>query len=213
MPRSKSTAALEAARREILLNEPFSANALIKEDLSIMDRFEFMLNYPSWYQIQNNMDQPNTATKFFGSCIHQMPKAKEWFSEIDNANSHEIFCLIRSPKETILSHLLAMFFGFHKGEEKENFEIEIDDKQLISIHEFSIGTFLRYYPLNGKTVTFETLPSEHFDYDKIHLETQNSISKRQDYVKNFEDLKRKINLLLKYHEKEWYEKTGTDIYS
>ena len=213
MPRSKSTAALEAARREILLNEPFSANALIKEDLPIMDRFEFMLNYPSWDQLENNMAQPNTATKFFGSCVHHMAKAKEWFYEIDNANSHEIFCLIRSRKETILSHLLAMFFGFHKGEEKDNFEIEIDDKQLISIHEFSIGTFLKYYPLHGKTVTFETLPLEHFDYSKICIETQNSIAKRQDYIKNFEDLERKINLLLKYHEKEWYEKTGTDIYS
>lgn len=213
MPRSKSTAALEAARRETLLNEPFSANTLIgKQQMGVMDKFQFMLEYPGWDTLYKEMSQPNTASKFFGSCIHSMPKAKDWFKQIDDDQSHEIFCLIRSPRETILSHVLAMFFGFYKGEEKENAEIEIDDKQLISIHEFSISLFLKYYPKNASTVTFESLPSEHFDLNKVFISNQHSIERRKHCVSNFDELERKIDLILRYHEKEWYEKTGTDIF-
>lgn len=214
MPRTRSTATLEAAKREVLLNEPFSVNALVNdENQSLVDRLDVMMNYPHWDQLVHNIAQSNTATKFFGTCIHSMPKARKWFDQIDNDMSHEIFCLVRSPREAILSHVLAMFFGYHKFEEKEDVEILIDDNQLMILHEPALHMFLRYYPKNATTVTFDTLPSEYFDYTKIHIPNQNSIERRQHCIKNIEEVKKKIDIILRFHQREWEEKTNTDIFS
>lgn len=214
MARSKSTAALEAAKREVLLNEPFNLNKLVNDEtLGVVDKLDAAMDYPHWDKLANTMSQSNTASKFFGTCIHSMPKAREWFAQIDKDKSHEIFCLIRSPKETMLSHILAMFFGYHTLEETENVELTINDNQLMFLLEPSLHMFLKYYPKNATTVTFDTLPSEHFDYGKINITTQNSIERRQHCITNLEEVKRKIDIFLRFHQREWEEKTGTDIFA
>lgn len=214
MARSRSTAALEAAKREVLLNEPFSLNKLVNdESLGIIDKLDAAMNYPQWDELVHTMAQPNTASKFFGTCVHSMPKARQWFRQIDETMSHEIFCLIRSPRETMLSHILAMFFGYHTLEETENVELVINDNQLMFLLEPALHVFLRYYPKNATTVTFDTLPSEYFDYSKINISVQNSIGRRQHCITNLEEVKRKIDIFLRFHQREWEEKTGTDIFA
>jgi hypothetical protein len=76
----------------------------------------------------------------------------------------------------------------------------------------AIENFLRFYPVNGKVVTFETLPEEFFDYSTIGLESQNSQETKMPYVTNPDFVEDQIYKILTYYSQEWYEKIGTDIF-
>jgi hypothetical protein len=220
LPRAKSTATLYACKRANLYDEPFSWQKMfsdlgpIEYPVSVSTLLEVkkrVTEYDSWDSIFEKLNHEESATKVFGSNLREMPKARTWFKQSVDNDTHDVFVLLRSPKEIILSLVLALNFGFHKETETEDREIVVDDG-LIYWMDTLFNDFLAYYPKNGKVIYFDSLPEEHFDYNKIHMEPQNSLTRRSHCVKNLDEIKQKIDIILKFHSAEWKEKTGTDIF-
>ena len=155
------------------------------------------------------MDQPDAAVKIFGHSLLYYYNARKWFKTAET--THEIFTLIRSPKEMVLSELLAFHFGYTKDTETECKEIIIKDNQFYPI-QANFDSFLRFYPPSGKLVTFDTLPSKYFDKGQIQLQEQHSENKIE-LVKNIDQVYKNIDLMLSYYQDAWKDKTGLDIHA
>lgn len=197
MPRTRSTAAMQACKRAVKLNEPFARHNAV--------------NYHStqWNLILEEMNRPDAVVKIFGRDLAQNYNAREWFNKA--TTSHEIFNLIRNPRETIFSLLIAQHLGFWKGDEKKLNEIIIDENEFSNI-EFVFESFLQFYPKSGRLVTFESLPEEFFDMSQISLEEQNSMS-RLHLIKNLDEVEKNVDTMLRYFEAEWKDVTGLNIHT
>ena len=212
MPRTRSNAALQACRRELKLNEPFDVYNLPNHnpsDNGYLSRFRTLTEYDQWNSLEHQMNQPNSVVKIFGHSLLFYYNAREWLNKAET--THEIFILIRSPREMILSELLAQHFGYTKDTEIDSKEIIIKDNQFYAIQTI-FDSFLRFYPFSGKLVTFDTLPSEYFDKDQIRLQEQHSANKIE-FVKNIDQVYRNIDLMLSYYQAEWKDVTGLDIFA
>lgn len=216
MPRTKGTAALCAAKRSLKINEPIEvSNIGNKNDLSkVTSLFEIRArnqSYSDWNALQNTMSDINTATKIFGSGLQQFYPARKWFLDIANENRHDLYILIRNPKQILWSFLIALHDGFGLATETGKKHIEISDADLYKA-DLVLDNFLRFYPTNGELVTFETLPLKNFDYTSITMGEQKSMSKIQ-YVSNRDYVNKSLDLILQFYQKEWEDKTKLDIFS
>lgn len=220
MPRTKGTATLHACKREQLYNEPIGWYSLFPELVpdshyvgpsTLLDVKQRIIDFPHWESLRDKLDHPNAASKIFGGHIKGFPKTRSWLHDANKHMTHDIFILLRNPREILLSLLLAFRFGFTKVDEIGDQEIEIDDNAVLLTDNF-FQDFLTYYPSNGKIITFDSLPVGHFDYKKIDMEPQHSLTRRSPYVKNLDEVKKKIDIILNFHRIEWEEKTGTDIF-
>jgi len=196
MARTRSTAALQATRRSLQLNEPILPEGN---------------RYHDWKTLVHHMNDSDTATKFFGLHLQYSSEAREWFTEVVDSSTHEIFVLIRNPHEVIWSLILATQFGFAKHEERPLREVEIPFEKIEWIKD-TVGYFLKYLPKNSKVVTFETLPEEFFDYSKVKHVDQHSIQTKKQYVKNLEFVEQEIQYMLNVYENEWKLKLGDSIF-
>jgi hypothetical protein len=215
MPRTRSTAAMQACRRPVKVNEPFAFHNTPNYDehkMDVLSRIRALNDFRefgNWHAVLGEMNRSDAVVKIFGRDLVQYHDARAWFEAAKT--SHEIFTLIRNPREIILSSLLAQYFGYWKGVEKEAKEILIYDSEFANV-EFIFESFLRFYPKSSRLVTFETLPEEFFDKSQIHLEEQNSMS-RLNLIKNLDRVEKNIDTILQYFEKQWKEVTGLDIHT
>ena len=216
MPRTKGTAALSAANRNLKLNEPieifqlannndftFTSTNTLYETRALNQSYD-------WCSLREQMSHPDTASKFFGSGLQQFYPARSWFHDIDTANSHDLYVLIRSPIEVIWSFVIALHCGFSLSTETNAGDIQITDFDIYKA-DLMIDNFLRFYPKNGKLVTFDTLPRENFSYTSITMGEQHSIFKKESVI-NRDYVDKNIELILKFYQREWEDKTGTDIF-
>ncbi len=215
MPRTKGTAALSAANRNLKLNEPIEIFELAK--ITNTNEFNFFetravnQSNDSFHFLQKQMSHPDTASKFFGSGLQQFYPARKWFHEIDTANSHDLYVLIRNPIEVLWSFVIALHYGFNLSTETVAGDIQITDTDIYKA-DLMLDNFLRFYPKNGKLVTFDTLPIENFNYASITMGKQHSINKKQ-FVVNKDYVDKNIELILNFYRQEWEDKTGTDIFT
>lgn len=213
MPRTKSNAALLACRRELKISEPFEYTMLPAydkaEDNSYMYMLKTLTDYVAPNSLIDQMNDPRSVTKVFGRLFDRYYPARAWLNAAKD--SHEVFILLRDFREMVLSQLLSVHFGFTKKTEKEPTEIMISSTQFYTVT-YSVITFLRFYPLNGKVVTYETLPVEFFDRSQVTLEEQNSMDKLH-LVKNLDEVERNIDIVMAYFRQEWKDVTGLDIYT
>ena len=215
MPRTRSTAAMQACKRTIKLNEPFSFHNTPDYnvyDMGCLSKIRALINFQhseQWSQTLEEMNHPDAVVKIFGTHLARFYNAREWFAEANT--SHEIFTLIRNPRETILSILLAQQFGHWKGAEKGVKEITIHNGRFSNV-EFVFESFLRFYPKSSRLVTFENLPEEFFDKSQIYQENQHSM-RRLHLIKNLDEVEKNIDTILQYFEKEWKDVTGLDIHA
>jgi len=213
MPRTRGTATLQACNREVKLNEPFAIHSIPNYSLDDDDGNFYIIRtlteYDQWDTLSEKMNQPNTAVKIFGHHLMSYYNARAWYKAA--ANTHEIFTLIRDPREIILSHLLATHFGFSKNIETEEKEIIIHDNQFHKI-QIIIGSFLRFYPSSSRLVTFETLPDDTFDKSQIMAQEQHSMN-RLHLIKNLDQVEKNIDSMLSYYRQEWKDVTGLDIHA
>jgi hypothetical protein len=120
--------------------------------------------------------------------------------------------LLRNPRETLWSLLIALHYGFNELDTGSSSKYtEITDGDLFKT-DLVLDNFLRFYPTNGTVVTFDILPKEHFDYDLIPTRKQDSINK-MPLITNKDYVESNLDLILKFYQKEWEDKTGTDIFT
>lgn len=214
LPRTKGTATLRAAKRSLKLNEPIEIFQLA--NTNNLDQYQTLLevraknqSYRDWNALQKTMSEATTASKFFGSGLQNFYPARKWFNDVVRANSHDVYVLLRNPKEILWSFVIALYYGFSVHSETNPGYIEISD---FDIHkaDLMIDGFLRFYPTDGKIVTFDTLPAENFDHSFIDTVEQNSMNKLK-YVRNRDYVDKHLDLILKFYQNEWKDKTGLDI--
>jgi hypothetical protein len=215
MPRTRSTAAMQACKRPVKVNEPFAFHntpTYNENDLGCLSRIRSLIDYEQsekWNQVFEEMKQPDTVVKIFGWELLHYYNARDWFKDADT--SYEIFTLIRNPRETILSSLLAQHFGHWTGAETRVRELIIHDQEFCNI-ETAFSSFLRFYPKSSRLITFENLPEEFFDKSQIWHENQHSM-RRLHLIKNLDEVEKNIDTILRYFEKEWKDVTGLDIHT
>jgi len=215
MPRTRSTAAMQACKRPVKVNEPFAFHntpTYNEKNMGSLSQIRNLVHYEhseEWNLVLDEMKRPDAVVKIFGRDLAQYYHARAWFNEA--SSSHEIFTLIRDPKQVIFSNLLAQHIGFWHGAETPVRKLTIDNSQFSSI-EFIFSSFLRFYPKSSRLVTFETLPEEFFDKSQIWLEEQHSM-RRLHLIKNLDEVEKNIDTILRYFEKEWKDVTGLDIHT
>lgn len=213
LPRTRSTAALQACKRNVQLNEPFDLTTLNgsgNEPFNLIETRHSILMNTDWDSLKNQMSSPDSVSKFFGTSLANFPPAQKWFSDADIHHTHDIFILLRSPTDIIWSFVLALKFGFHSLSEISPYELVVSDNDLLKA-DLAIDSFLRFYPNNGTVVTFDSLPKEYFDMCKITHKEQFSLDKKS-FVLNRKEIDQKIKLILEFRKDQWYEKTKTDIF-
>lgn len=209
MGRSRSTAVLQACRRTTQLNEPFDVYSVVGHDFtSFIEARTQLSNQIDWSNVQQQMSNPDSVSKFFGTSLALYPPAQQWFVEAEE--THEVFILLRNVRDVIWSLLLANKFGFHKHSEVELYDTVINDGDLF-VADNAIDQFLRFYPRTGKIITFENLPEDYFDYSKITHPNQNSQDRKLQFITNRNEVEKKIDLILDFRSLQWKENTKVDI--
>ena len=220
LARTKSSAVLQAAKRDVLLHEPFDPWSVIEnyhelENSPNFTRIEVnyqLSNTIDWQDLRSKMSESNTAIKFFGTGLHHYYPAQKWFNDVLDKDTHEVFVLLRNLKDTLWSHVLALKFGFTKYSTRvKPYKFAATESQLFSAN-LSIERFLDFYPKGKKIITFDNLPSEYFDYSKITVQSQKSEDKRL-LVTNYEFVDDQIHKILLNHKSRWEDVTETDIFS
>jgi hypothetical protein len=220
LARTKSSAVLQAAKREVLLHEPFDPWSVFKnyhelENSPNFTRIEInnqLLNTIDWQDLKSKMSSNNTAIKFFGAGLHHYYPAQKWFKNVTENDTHEIFVLLRNLEDTLWSHILALKFGHTKNSTQvKPYKFTATEPQMFSAN-LSIERFLDFYPKGKKIITFNALPLEYFDYSKITLKSQKSKDKRF-LVTNYEFVNDQIHKILLNHKNRWEDITGTDIFT
>lgn len=212
LPRTRSSAALEACKRTNKYWEPFNSheffNIGVGKFLSTRPYFYYkFINSQPVEKIQDTFSKINyydSATKILSFELFNFLPARKWWDQVQDTDSHEIFVLIRDLNEQIYSHILAHYFGYFKEQTTNITPINVDLMQIEYIRMF-LDSFLRFFPKKGKLITFDTLPEEYFDKSLIKIENQNSL-KNLSYIKNFSSVDIHVNNLIQYYKNEWDEK-------
>jgi hypothetical protein len=211
LPRSRSTAALHSCKREVKLHEPFGLNRLYKDNNS-GHAWNFraklnnnLVNSGQWSNLVTKMNSSNTVTKILSTDLYGFLPARQWFINSSENQTHDVFVIERENREeTILSYIMANYFGWHKTSEVEPYEFTVNDDMLQILHN-TIDWYLRFYPKRGRIITYDSLPGSHFDKSLNHTEDQKSSSKLK-YFKNLEEYRGHIKYILDYYQYEWDSK-------
>lgn len=220
LARSKSTATLQAVRRNILLSEPFDpwsavgnyAELVTAGTPSRTDLDHLLLESINWNRLQEQMQNENTAIKFFGTSLYHYYPAQKWFDNVLKNNTHEVFVLLRKLEDLCWSLILALEFGFSRSGLSRPYRVFTVPAVYIENCSRSIDCFLDFYPKEKQVITFESLPSEFFDYSKIVINPQKSHDKRF-LIKNHNYVEDQIHKILMNKQNRWQDITQTDIYT
>ena len=214
LPRTRSSPILYSCKREIKLFEPFGSRHIYREksnDQAWNFRAELNNDFVSsgkWKDMITKMNSINTITKILCIDIFYFSPARKWFKDSVMNQTHDVFIIERENREEILlSYIMAIMFGFHKNSEVESYEFTADDSILSHLHNI-IDYYLRFYPKQGKIITFENLPESHFDKSlntSSYAIDQNSSSKYK-YIQNLDELRGHIKHILDYYKDEWDSK-------
>lgn len=187
LPRSRSTAILEASKKENKLNEPFNPSLALRMDSS---------------DTIKKMNDPDSATKFLAKHLENDEVFQQWFKRIDEKKSHKIFVIDRNLEEICWSYIIAVKFGWTKSTEKEelnNRNVTIGEIIFDNL-ENHIQKFLQYMPINAQILTWENLPEEYFDKSKITFSQKQNTKNRILKINNIQYCTDIIGSLVeKYH--------------
>ena len=229
MPRTRSTAVLQSCVRRDKVFEPFNnlslfdvrfnsegrenqdvTNDYIDAYRKIADTYASYANSLTEAKIQalfSRLNNPDTVSKIICNGLFYFLPARTWLESVSVNQTHDIFVLVRDLREQMLSFILSHKFGFFKETECEPFDVEIQSSDIRMLHT-TIDNFLRFIPPSGRLISFDKLPSTHFDYKNIVLEEQQSLSKLS-YISNIDYCEFHIEQIIKYYKDEWDRKLST----
>jgi hypothetical protein len=220
LPRTRGSAALKAAFRTKTYNEPFAIHNIPGVvNISVNNTWERQSQVNDlkvsanidWDQLQCKLDDPDSATKIHATNLIDCYKARVWYKNVLNENSHDVFIIHRDLKEICISWLMAYYFGFNIWMCHDPYEIEIDERYFDIIRRY-IDDFLRFYPTHATSITFDSLPETHFDISRTTQVDQHSDTKLS-YIKNLDVTLENIDILIDSFKDQWEDVTGLDIYT
>jgi hypothetical protein len=196
MPRSRGTAGLYRCKLLNKLNEPF--------------RKGFSTNFDTndWHNLVTQMNSNDTCTKIHGYNMEYYLPGKEWYNQLLNLRSHNIFVVERKDRlNMLLSDVLAREYGYNYNDSKENKNNMKVTPTIISQIKTSVALYLKYFPYYGKVITYETLPNSYFELTselKHHKDQQSHL--KHHYIINLEWCKNELQTILDFYKKEWDDK-------
>lgn len=190
VPRTRSSALLEASRRSIQLREPFSRHLTVEQ----------------WPELHANLVNSDSCVKFFGSQLIYQDYVRTWFNNAVETDSHDIFILMRDFREVCYSYIVAFVYGWGKlnelGPAKAATLVPAATYANFTTLHFEFGAFFDSLPKNGKVITFESAPSSHFDLSQISLENQHSLQKLERFS-NRDFIERRVQRLYELFGERW----------
>lgn len=191
--RTKATAAITGCKRSIMNMQPFTFN-----DPETIEKH-------IWLEKTQIVNNPNSVSRVRGSDINNCKWTTDWYNNYLNDNNYDIFIVERFDRlSTILSFFTSKYFGFNKFEEIQPYNVTVSENLFQEI-EFNIKNHINYYPKFGSIVTFETLPTSHFDKHIVSHSEQKSKDKFKYLINLDECIERSMCMIEKY-KKEWDEK-------
>lgn len=204
MPRARGSAAQARCKKPNNLGEPFRI-LWTSATRYLPSRRQRLISSPRWEQMQLLMNSPEYCTRIHGDHLHTFSPSREWYSTIMETKSHDVFVIERKDRVAIcLSLLLAAKNGYTVlGENlvKSKFLVTIDQYYNIQSR---IEYYLRYYPTIGEVVTYETLPTSHFN-DTIEHGNQHS-DRYYNTIINLDECMVYIQDILEFYKKDWDNK-------
>ena len=196
MPRSRGTAGLYRCKLLNKLNEPF------------MRKLSNEFDNSSWDLLVEKMNSNDTCTKIHGYHMEFYTPGKEWYNQVINSHSHNIFVVERKDRmNMLLSDVLAREYGYSYSNEKENKNNMKVTPNIINQIKGSVALYLKYFPCHGKVITYETLPDSYFDLTTEignHKDQQSYL--KHHYITNLEQCKNELQNILDFYKKEWDDK-------
>lgn len=198
--RCRSSAALSSAKRDVKISEPFSNWEMVFRP-ALENRPRIEQTHEWWSDLVEQMKNPNSATKIMG--VHMMTclYSRDWFTNIIENDTHDVFILVRDLREACQSFLVGCLYGFSK-----HGELEPKDTQISWWHAqqmlIQVDQFLRFLPSKGKVVTFDTLPDSHFDRSLCTTVNQHSLLKYES-IENLDFTERAIEQVISYYGNDW----------
>lgn len=195
LPRAKSTAILQASKKKINLNEPFSYEFLFGhinyQDIFFDNYWEVTIQEKKWNLIKSSMNNPDSVVKVLGFDVENLSQGKKWLEDALKKQTHEVFVVHRDLKEVCWSYLLATRRGFFHNDNASNkpFSLKLIDLVFLEKH---IKDYLRHLPQkNAKLISWDRLPKKYFDKSRVRITEQFS-SKHLHLIENFDFCKNKI---------------------
>lgn len=218
MVRARGTVSLMRCVRPNKLNEPFHVSRELKVGKTLPDYFYLMPSKTEqefnklidWDKIVNEMESPDSCTKFHGHHLEMYRPGKVWYKSMLANGSHTIFVIEREDRENqLLSALLATHHGWYRSEQDDT----AIEPCIISVAElrtlkYYITSHLSNFPTYGTVVTYDTLPESFFVKKELEEFNQHSLL-RHKYLLNLDFCKEVIADLLSYYKEEWDEKIRT----
>jgi len=196
MPRSRGTASLYCCKTYNKLNGPFRTALSNKFDTA------------EWNALLEKMNTYDTCTKIHAYNMHFYAPGKEWYNQVINSNSHEIFVVERKDRlNMLLSDVLAQEYGYNFNDEIKNKNNIKATLTIINRIKLSVLLYLKYFPHSGKVITYETLPDSHFDLKKElenHIDQQSHLKHYR--ISNLEWCKDELQTVLDFYKNEWDDK-------
>lgn len=211
MHRSRSTAILHSAKRSIHFHEPFNRHRMKKlhgifalpECQKVMSDFyyrDFLLP---------QLQQHDLAIKILGIECRWFSEARQWLTEVQENNKHEIYIVVRDLREIVWSTLLAMHYGYFHGENwkssKQTCEITPEQIRVLTIF---LDSFLEYLPSDGQLISWDHLPTRDFDKEKNTIKNQYSLTKLP-LIQNYQWCNDHVEEILKIYQPQWEDKVLT----
>lgn len=211
-PRSRSTAILQASNKLIHVNEPCNKFNLVKNfNLKGIDPFvdKIVVTDEMWETIKNNINNKDVACKFLPWHFNSpYPKAIDWFKEVQNNQTFDVYVVYRNIEEICWSFCVARKFGWYeKSEVKELFYVTVEEQIFLAI-ERQLEIFLNNFPKYGQVISWENLPQNHFDKSKVKNKEQFSKEKIK-YINNIDFCREKINNIMEKYNVILEEKFST----
>lgn len=208
LPRSQSTVILEASKKTLKLNEPFSKNSI--KLINTEERARINELDCRWKEIEYKINEPTTIVKFLPRQLMWISSAKEWFYNAKNTHSHTIFVTVRDLSEMCWSTILAAIYGWNTTHENYVNQTEkhvVPQDAFVAIEEH-ISCFIEHFPENAILVSLDNLPSKYFDANKITMEKQNTMNKL-DRIINYEYCDNHIKELVQIYQPTLNHKIST----
>jgi hypothetical protein len=178
LPRSRSTAILQASKKPIIIYEPFNPNIRNSSEVS-------------WYELKNQLNNKDASIKILCSHFKKFHKAKIWYDHVQREKRFKIFVVQRDIREICHSYMIAPFVGFEKQYEsrekdlKGKIEIQINEIEFEDLLTTTFQSFLDFFPEYGTVINWKNLPEDFFDKTKVNIQEQFSQTKL-DLVKNLD---------------------------
>lgn len=193
LPRTRSSAALQACRRGRVISD-------ITQSLAQVGG--------SWTELLSRISDANTVTRIRGHDLDMYPELRAfWYSDIMDQDRYDLFVIERQDRRAaFISWILAREFGFHSFESVEPYEFAADPAT-VDNYALQIQAYLNHWPAHGLVVRFESLPQTHFDPFFITMFDQRSHEKYV-YISNLDWLRTRVDEILLEYRTPWDQRIG-----